>query len=289
MTQAPEIKIGALTQWYGSNREKTEAAGRELGKLDWCGVPFMGGLPELRLIQARSGVAADLHRHMVNLARVVRDPDLCAQAGALLDLTPFHEAEYRDCQERCRDREKPRFVLSDEASTIAPPDVRWAVDYFISSWMGPGGSSGKSQEFTRYFSSRWSSSGGASVTRFRSAVESLLGWSRVLSRWEFRVMDAFAFINEVDDTEGHGLYCDPPWPKLGIEYKCRFSDEDQAKLEKKLRGFSKTRVVVRFGDHPLIRELYQPPHWRWVEFSTRNQANNEVAEVLIVNGPSLTA
>lgn len=278
-----EMKIKAIAPWFGANRESAASVGEQLGKLDWCGVPFVGGGAELHAINTRSGVACDLHRHIINLGRVVRDEALCDRAVFLLNDTLFHEHEFRAAQERCREREQPRYTLSG-SDTGEAPDVQWAVDYFITAWMGPGASSGKSQEFTRYFSSRWSATGGASVTRFRSAVESLLGWSDVLKRWEFRVMDAFAFLAKCDDKAGHGVYCDPPWPDLGAEYKHGFSVEEHRKLALRLAAYKDARVVVRYGDHPLIRDLYPADKWKWIKRSTRNQANAEVAEVLIVNG-----
>lgn len=43
------------------------------------------------------------------------------------------------------------------------------------------------------------------------------------------------------------------------------------------------RVVVRYGDHPLIRGLYQD--WHAVEHETKNQAGNAVPELLFSNVP----
>jgi DNA adenine methylase len=45
-------------------------------------------------------------------------------------------------------------------------------------------------------------------------------------------------------------------------------------------------VVVRFGDHPLIRELYPESHWTWVRQTSRAQSNDDVREVLLLNGRS---
>lgn len=261
----------------------------ELGKLDWCGVPFMGGACELPHINCRSGVANDLHRHVINLARVVRSESGCKIAAAELSEMLFHEDEFRAAQQRCRSREVAPFALGGPSPAEPIDDILWAVDYFVCCWMGPGAKPGKGTEFTSYFASRWSATGGASVTRFRSAVESLLGWTTILKKWEFRVLDAFAFLGECADKEGHGIYCDPPWPEQGAEYKFAFSRAEHEQLARKLSSFEKTRVVVRYGDHPLIRSLYTAPRWRFVESETKNQAGNAVPEVLIVNGPEFKA
>lgn len=285
MTTTPTITT--IAPWFGANRVSGAEVGRQLGRLDWCGVPFLGGACELMHIQTRSGVGNDLHRHLINLARVVRDPEACHYVVDGLNHVLFHEEEYRHAQRRCREKDVSPFLLGAEMKADDRPCVQWAIDYFICCWMGPGAKPGKNTEFSSYFASRWTASGGASVKRFRSAVESLLGWSKILERWEFRVVDAFAFLGECKDTEGHGLYCDPPWPDAGAEYKHAFGDNDHRRLARMLATFKNTRVVVRYGDHPLIRECYPESRWRWVERTTRDQANGKVREVLIVNGAEI--
>lgn len=49
-----------------------------------------------------------------------------------------------------------------------------------------------------------------------------------------------------------------------------------------LADFDNVRIVVRYGDHPLIRELYPEPDWTWHPQTTRNQANKPVEEYLIL-------
>lgn len=80
-----------------------------------------------------------------------------------------------------------------------------------------------------------------------------------------------------------GIYSDPPWPDAGEEYLWRFTEQDHRDLAAILNRFERIRIVVRYGDHPLIRELYTPEDgWSWIECETRNQGNNAVKEALIV-------
>lgn len=58
------------------------------------------------------------------------------------------------------------------------------------------------------------------------------------------------------------------------------------KLRDSLEKYARARVVVRYGDHPLIRKLYSGRKWVWREVSGRTQTNADKAEVLILNGPS---
>ena len=46
--------------------------------------------------------------------------------------------------------------------------------------------------------------------------------------------------------------------------------------------------MIRFNDHSLIQRLYPEPRWTWLRQTTTNQQGNDVAEVLILNGPSFT-
>lgn len=273
------MRINALAQWFGGNRMLAESVGKALGKLRWCGVPFAGGCPELPHIRTAAGVANDLHRHVINLARVIRDDALVEQLVRCLDGLLFHPDELADAQRRCREREQLGQIRD-------VPDVAWAADYFAACWMGRGGQAGKRGEFDQTLSLRWTSTGGDSAVRFRSAIESLRDWHRALRNWSFTCTGAFEFIDKVQDADAHGLYVDAPWPDAGDDYHHAFTPEQQARLAVMLARFRRTRVVVRYGDHPLIRKLYPEPRWTWLEQSGRNQRNGVTEEVLLSNSRS---
>lgn len=278
-------RIGALAPWFGANRVAGEEVGKVLGRLRWCGVGCMGGASELLHIDTAAGVANDAHRHVVNLARVVADPALFAELRRMLDDALFHPDVLHTAQRRCIEREdamRPS-LFGGGVGLPDTPDLPWARDYFVSCWMGRGGFAGKEGEFDQSLSVRYTSSGGDSVVRFRSAVEGLPAWHAALKRWNFTTLDVFEFVGRVADTQGHGLYLDPPWPDAGREYVHKFADADQRRLRDRVESFGRVRVVMRYGDHPLIRDLYGGPQWRWIERTTANQRGGEVSEVLIVN------
>lgn len=294
-TDAPEMKIGALAPWFGGNRTLAATVGRVMGRIDWCGVVFTGGAPELPHLNCRAGVANDLHCHLINMARVVRDELLVERMIGLVDDMLFHPVEYAEAQARCVAREAawppvPEGGLFGAAPaafcTTVMPDVRWAADYFACCWMGRGGSAGQENEFAQQLAMRWTPTGGSSAKRWRSAVESLRAWNRALRHWEFTRLDAFEFLAQVKDMKGVALYVDAPWPDAGERYEHKFTTADQVRLAARLAAFRNVRIVVRFGDHPLIRDLYQGGRgqWTWIEQESRNQQGNGVAEVLIVNG-----
>lgn len=284
------MKTTAIAPWFGANRIAAKRVGEELGKLAWCGIPFCGGCPELPHIRTRGGICADLHRHIINLANVIRDEDTWVELVDRLDTTLFHPDELDAAQRRCVEREQEANGggLFSSADFLGPTDrVPWAADYFVACWMGRGGHAGKDTEFTQGLAVRWTASGGDSAVRFRSAIESLHAWHLALKKWQFERSDCFDFLDRVKDEAGHGLYVDAPWPDEGIEYKHKFDDDQQTKLAERLSRFKKTRVVVRYGDHSLIRFLYPESRWRWEFATTRNQKNNDVREALIVNGGPL--
>jgi site-specific DNA-adenine methylase len=282
------MTTSALAGWFGSNRTLAATVGARMGRVEWAGVPFCGGCCELPHIRCRSGLAADLHRHLINLARVVRAPVFKEDLVCRLDATLFHPDELVAAQRRCLAREASfesagGLFAGDRRPAAEDPDVGWAFDYFVCCWMGRGGQAGTAAEFRQGLSVRWNANGGDSCTRFRSAAASLDWWCDALRAWNFVTLDVFAFLERATDTPGHGIYCDPPWIGPGDAYRHRFTEADQRRLARVLGAYTHARLVVRHGDHPLIRELYPPPRWTWIEQTSRSQANTDVAEVLILN------
>lgn len=270
--------ITCLAPWFGAARMIAMHVGEELAGCSWVGVPFAGGMPELLQINARTIVASDKHGWIINLARCVADPITYNLLRRHLIYTPFHPTELKEAQAYCSS-----FTYPPEGSQAS---VTCALKFFICAWMGRSGLSGTDGEFRGNLAMRWDASGGDSCTRFRSAIKALADWRRVFQRCTFHVMDAFEFLKECHDKPGIGIYVDPPWPDDGDSYRHKFTSEQQALLAEKLATFTKARVVIRYGDHPLIRKLYPEDRWTWRPIAGRTQANNTKHEVLILNGAS---
>ena len=264
----------SLLPYFGGNRTLGHRVGELLEGCTHVTVPFAGGMGELLHIGARTLVVSDLNRHAIALAGVLALPDLGPKLIRRLRRWVFHPDALRAAQERCRGYERD-----------GPPAdlVQWAEDYFACCWMTRSGVAGTGKEFRDGLSVRWDAGGGDSATRFRSAVEALRAWRRIVPRCTFLVADAFEVLAKVKDQAGCGAYCDPPWPDDGDRYTHKFSEAQQRELARVLGGFTATRVVVRFGDHELIRELYPHDKWVWHELTGRTQANGAKAEVLLVN------
>jgi site-specific DNA-adenine methylase len=269
------MKSARLLPWFGSNTENAASAGAMLRGCRWVGIPFAGGMSEVPYIDCKQILANDLHRHVVNLCRVIADNRerrwLVEQADAL----PYHPDILAMYQ---RDA-----VNEPDYSISSAPDGYAALCYFVSVWMGRGGKAGTTGEFDGSLPIRWNANGGGSNRRYRTAIEALDAWGETFRRCEFVCMDAFEFLDKCRDSRETGIFVDAPWPDAGEEYRHQFSDGDQTRLAERLMKFTQARVVVRFGEHPLIRSLYpESSGWTWHPLTSRNQANDVKPEFLIV-------
>lgn len=273
------MAIQCLAQWFGSNRMMAPRVGELLEGCSWLGVPFAGGMAELPHIGARTIVVNDLHRHVINLARVAREDGLRGQLVRRLRRVLFHPDELKQAQNYC---------LEIQPGNV--PDLDCAYHYFVSVWMGRGGKAGIDDEYNGRPSVRWKADGGDSMVRFQSAIRGLGTFAKTARRCTFETWDAFDFLARCEDIDGHGLYCDPPFPGPGDRYRfnCGKTQEEQrawhVRLADAVGRFTRTRCVMRFHDHALVRELYPESRWVWHRMTGRTQANQEAPEVLLVNG-----
>ncbi len=273
--------ITTVVPWYGGNRRLAHEVGAELSGCAWVGVPFAGGMPELLHLRASTILVSDLHRHVINLARVLQDERLGPRLVRELRRECFHADTLAAAQ-----------ADAAAADLVAggPPDYAAAKAYFISQWMGRSGRGGSATEFRGKLPVRWNAAGGDSCRRYRTAVESILAWRRVMQRCNFVVLDVFEFLGNVKDVAGHGLYLDPPFPGVGDDYAFRFSADKHRELAHALGRFAQVKIVCRFYDAPLIRELYwtEPTEqsssaWRWRHLQGGvDQHNQTKPEVLLI-------
>lgn len=295
MASALEIpNVSAVANWFGSSRMVAARIGIEIGKPSLCVVPFAGGMSELPYIDAAKILVNDKHRHVVNLARVMSDRVLGPQLYRRLREEIFHPDTLDWAQAFCSriDLEKSDargLFPSAQLFQAETPEARleWAHAYAIATWMGRGGNSGTRGEFGGSLPIRFSPNGGGSGQRFHNWVASIPTWRRVLRACEFSTEDAFDLLDKTHDAARCSVYSDSPWPDAGDGYTNSFTDVDQRRLARKLATFKAARVVVRFADHPLIRELYPETHWTWLTYPSRAQTNGGFDEVLLLNGPSL--
>lgn len=274
-----------LVPYFGSAASVAQHVGRQLAGARYVVVPFAGGMSELlHLTGANTLIVGDLNRHVINLANVVKYRRLRAALVRDLRRLPFHEDVLRDAQAVCR---------RVEADGFAGDAFEWAKAYFVACWMGRNGDAGTGKEFRSALSRRTDGNGGDSAGRFRSATESLRAWDAIMPRCTFLVRDAVELVEETKDEPETGVYADPPWPEDGDKYAHRGGDTKaerrafQVRVRDALARFERARVVVRYGDHPLVRELYADAKWRLIEVAGRTAKKRSMGakrELLIVNG-----
>lgn len=269
--------VTTLVPWFGGNRRLAERVGEELTGAGWLGVPFAGGMPELQHVDVRTIVVSDLHRHVINLARVLSDERTGRRLIRELRRECYHSDTLAEAQKVASTWEG----LDNNGELV--PNYHAAKSYFISQWMGRSGLAGTDGEFRGKLPVRWNGNGGDSCRRYRSACESLLAWRRIMHRCNFLVMDVFAFLDRVEDKSDVAVYLDPPFPGDGDSYKHKFDLDAHRRLAATVTRFTEARVLLRFYDKPLIRELYGAWNWRFLS-GGRDQHGQTKPEVLICNG-----
>ena len=305
MTAAPVMKIGALAPWFGGKRTLAPRIVAELGPHRAYWEPMVGGFSVISSKPvAPFETVNDLHGDVVNLARIVAHPELGPDLFERLSRVMPAEALMADAA--------ARYAARGYANDLAEPDLDRAADYFVVSWLGRNGVSG-THSYNQGFCVRYTARGGSPSKRFLSAVQSLPAWYERLRNVTILRRDAFTLIADIADDPATVIYLDPPYVVKGSTYIHDFKPDDDCgaglfcddaikqpthrRLRDLLARFRQARVVVSYYDHPLVRELYKG--WTFVDCTmAKNMVNQgmrdakvdaKAPELLIVNGPSLTA
>jgi len=264
--------VTALVPWFGSNRTNAHLLTSLVGKCKMLCIPFVGGFCEVLHIPCNSLLVCDRHRRLILLAKVVADPDKCDELIKELDSRLFAQDTLKSAQDR----------LSVEFGLYE--DVKVAADYFYCCWATRNGLAGTGGELKAGLSYRLDGEGGDSCKRYRSAVEALSQWHAKLKTATILNSDGIAVIEKLSDRESTAVYADPPWPEDGDPYTHPFSPEEHIRLRDALLRFDKTCIVVRYGKHPLIEDLYPQSLWQWHSVQGRTSANRKIGskeEVLL--------
>lgn len=283
--------------WFGADTSVAQHYAEQLRGCRHVTIPFAGGLSIVRWLveegSAQEIVCNDLHHHAINLYRVLSHPGARQQFLEALEFAPFHVDVLRDAQ----------FLNAASGDTleraVKPPfgghSVLHAVAYWTTAWMGRGGKCGTSGEERGDLPVRWNANGGASPKRWASSLESVRDlWGPICERCSFLCEDALEIVGkalEADrkrtliDVDQCGIYLDPPWVKAGGDYVHKFTVAQHRRLAELLTQFERTRIVLRYGDDELVRELYPSRIWTITRLDGTNQANVSVPELLITRIP----
>lgn len=262
------MKTNAPLSYFGADSLVAEELAKMLDHCKHVTIPFCGGMSILPYLKARAIVANDLNSSAIEFYRVMSGEygrigreDLIWRAEHTLS----HPAEL----ERARD-------LLNERSPVRRAWAYWAI-----SWLCRKGSLGTTSEGTGMPSTRRTAGGGTNASRIRSAARDLEEWAKEFERCEWKCDDFLECIADVCDNDGCGIYADPCWIDDGDDYLHSMKIADHVRLHAALNRFKQTTVVIRYGDHPMIRELYEG--WRIIEATGRTQANQSKPEIWITN------
>lgn len=282
-----EAKIKAIAPWFGGKRTLGSTIAAEFGEHSAYWGLCCGSLAvEFAKEPATMETCVDLHGDLTNLAFVLQDFTLADELYARLDRTLLSRELFLQSAKVIREERAP--------SGCEPANVDRAYHYMVVSWFGRNGVAGTSS-YNAGFCVRYTKNGGHAAKRFRSAVQSIPWWHERLSNITILRENTFDVAARIEDATRTVIYVDPPYVAKGAKYVHDFTADDHAHLASLLNRFKKTRVVVSYYDHPLVRELYAGWTWRFLD-ATKAMVNQgmrvsgkavKAPEVLLINGPSL--
>lgn len=271
-TKAAEKKFRTKSalSFFGSDSEVAPKLARLLMECSHVTIPFVGGGSIIPFLTARAIVASDKHCAAINFYRTISGVYGDQERFLLVqrcEATLSHPNELELAED-----------VNERPDCYAPHMYAWS--FWARCWVGRKGKGG-----TKYMggmpSVRRTPEGGTNATRVRAAAGDLKNWSFELARCEWEDKCFRDLIPQVSDSKGCGIYCDPPWMDDGSKYEHSFTEDDHRELAELLSHFNEAAIVVRYGDHPDIRELYSEG-WTIIDANSRTQANKSKPEIWIV-------
>lgn len=261
------MKTKSALSYFGSDSEVAASLAALLDGRKHVTIPFVGGAAILPHLTAKAIVANDLHDHAIVFYRVMAG---CMGPNAKEYLikrcahTLSHPAELVSAR--------------SQLGSTCEADSAWA--FWALCWIGRKGKGG-TQHQGGMPSVRRTANGGTNASRIRAAANDLHGWAEQFERCEWENVCFRQLIPKIADRPDCGVYCDPPWIGAGRNYLHAFTEQDHRDLAELLQRFEQTAIVVRYGDDPLLRELYPAREWYWIDAESRTQANKVRGEVWI--------
>lgn len=261
--------LGGLAPWFGAKRKLAPQIVELLGPHTMYVEPFCGSMAVLfAKPPCRHEIANDFNRDLANAATVIADPDRSRDLLARLHLTVASQEIHA----------RYKTVLA-EPFAGALGDVDRAYAALVVWWLGRSGCAGTKNSRTG-FAARYTSGGSSVATRWRSLVAVVPKLSARLRTVDVLNTDGFTVLRQCQDKPGTAIYVDPPYVVKAGEYQ-HDAPKDPA-VAKKWHGalaaacsrFRHARVLVSYYPHPLLDDLYDPAHWRRVDFAVRKSMTN---------------
>lgn len=262
------MKTQSMLSYAGSDAGVAEAIASFFRDCNRVTIPACGGMSILKHLQHCRILAFDANDNALTFYRTLKGP---------------HRDELiKRCQETLSHPAELRRA-NDLASGLANGStVEHAWSYWARCSLGRGGEGG-TENIGRKVSFRYTNTGGNNASRITSMAHDLDEWADMIKNVEFADVECgIALIGKLHDNTKHGLYIDWPWDEpAGEMYEKTFTEADHRRAAEAVQRFNKTKVVIRYGDSPLIRELYPSSCWTWHDAQSRTQSNSVRGEVWI--------
>ena len=277
-----DMPIKALAPWFGAKRNLAGRIVEMLGPHRIYWEPLCGSMAVL-LAKEPCVVETvnDLHGDLINLARIIADPDEGPRFYRRMRRTLMHEESFKAAAAVMRAAPGPEPDM----------DLPRGDAFFITSWLGRNGVIG-AQGKTLGYCARYTANGGHGAKRWDSAIKSIPAWRRRLRNVMILNKDAFELLEKIEDAEGLAMYVDPPYLCKGAKYDHDFEQADHERLAGLLGRFKRGRVIVSYYDDPRLAELYPGWHQEKIIVSKalanqgqRGRKDVKATEVLLVNQP----
>ncbi len=253
------MKTKSALSYFGSDSEVAKQLAAMLNHCSHVTIPFVGGASILPHLTARAIVANDLNGLAINFYRVM--------SGSLKE----------QLIDRCQHTlSHPVELISAALALEGSSDIDRAWAYWAMCWICRKGKGGTTDHGWMP-SVRRTASGGTNSSRIRAAANDLKQWAAQFERCEWESVCFRELLPKVADHAECGVYCDPPWVDSGRNYLHAFTQSDHRDLRDMLARFELVTIVVRYDDHPLIRDLYSG--WEIIEASSRTQNNKAIGEI----------
>jgi site-specific DNA-adenine methylase len=267
------MKTKSALSYFGSDSEVAPQIAQMLDQCKHVTIPFCGGLSILPHLNARAIVANDMHAAAINYYRVAAGVHGADEQQALIDQcmhTLSHPDELYTAEKHLQG--------PGEASRVERAKAFWVLCWVTRKGQGGTKNQGGMPSVRR------KATGGTNATRIKAAASDIEAWAKQFERCEWEQVDFRVLLPKVADEIECGVYCDPPWVGAGAAYLHNFTEQDHIDLATQLERFELATVVVRYGDHPLIRDLYGD--WIIRDAASRAQCGKDKPEIWITNNAS---
>lgn len=289
-----EMHVTSIAPWVGSNAQMVKQIIHQIGPHRAYWEVFLGGGSVLLAKEpCQKETVNDVHPELMNLIAVLASKRYEELENRLAG-TMFSERIFLDAISFLSQHFKPEAIAT--SVEVEDHHLDWAWASFVKWWMGKGGTAGGPREGET--SIRYDSRGGSMPSRFRSACKSVRWLHERLERVGSYRMDTFDLLPRIEDREGTVIYADPTFIgkddlytyslKSGCPCGCGDTvinpdnsgslllpsmelrkGDDHTRLAGLLRRFQKTRVVLRYYEHPRLNELYKD--WAIVDCTRTKQ------------------